>query len=434
MNDINIFFNAKTYAVIGASRNEKKVGHAIFKNLLHSDKKVFPVNPKAKEILGHKCYENILEIPYQIDCIIIAVPAKLVPLILRQAQKIKVKSAIILSAGFAEIGNNKLERKIKKISKEANIILLGPNSYGFIDPSKKLNTTYFKGIPKQGGIAFISQSGAIGSAIIDSIDRLSGFVSIGNSMELDFSDFIEYYSKEKNTKVITLYLESLMERKGKKFIDTCKKCKKPIIALKSGKSKEGQKAAKSHTAALASEAGVYKGILKQAGIIEVDSIKQLFDVAKILEKYPSLKKRASIITNAGGLGVLTTDECEKNNIKIPSLKESTIKKLNEVLVPNWSHNNPIDLIGDASAEDYKKAIQILEKENFNFFIILLTPQRMTEPLETSKILLKTKKPVFACFLGEKQIQKAKEFMNQNKIINFNDPREMCEALGKVINS
>jgi len=433
MGDVSIFFNAKTYAIVGASRDEKKVGHAIFKNLLHSDKKVFPVNPKAKEILGHRCYEDILEIPYQIDCVIVAVPAKLVPLVLRQAQRVKVKSAIILSAGFGEIGNTDLEERIKKIAEEANIVLLGPNSYGFIDPSKKLNTTYFEGIPKQGGIAFISQSGAIGSAIIDSMDKLSGFVSIGNSMELDFSDFIEYYSRDKNTKVITLYLESLREGKGKRFIEACKKCKKPIIALKSGKSKKGQKAAKSHTAALASEWGVYSGILKQAGIIEVDSIKQLFDVAKIFDKYTKLGKQAGIITNAGGLGVLTTDECEENDIKVHSLKTSTIEKLNKVLVPNWSHNNPIDLVGDALAEDYEKAIQILERENFDFFITLLTPQRMTEALGTAKTLLKTKKPIFACFLGGKQVQKAKEFMDQNEIIHFNDPREMCEALGKVIN-
>jgi len=432
MSDVSTFFNVKTYAVVGASRDEKKVGHAIFKNLLQSNKKVFPVNTKAKEILGHKCYEDILEIPYQIDCIVIAVPAKFVPLILRQAQKIKIKSAIILSAGFAEIGNIELEERIKKIAKESNITLLGPNSYGFISPSQNLNTTYFEGIPKLGNIAFISQSGAIGSAIIDSIDRLSGFVSIGNSTELDFSDFIEYYSKEKNTKIITLYLESLKKNRGKRFIEVCKKCKKPIIALKSGKSKEGQKAAKSHTAALASEAGVYRGILKQAGVIEADSIEQLFDIARLLDKYPKLGNKAAIITNAGGLGVLTTDACETNKIKIPSLTQSTIEKLNKILPSNWSHNNPIDLVGDALAEDYENTIQILEKENFDFFIVLLTPQRMTESLKTAKALLKTKKPVIACFLGGKQVQKAKDFMNLNKIINFDDPKELCEAIGKLI--
>jgi len=432
MGDINKFFNAKTFAVVGASRNNKKVGHSVFKNLLQSDKKIFPVNPKAHEILGHKSYQDILEIPYQIDCVIIAIPAKFVPLILRQAQKRKVKSAIILSAGFSEIGETELEQRIIQIAEEADITLLGPNSYGIIDPFQKLNTTYFEGIPKQGSTAFISQSGAIGSAVLDSPIKLSGFVSIGNSAQLDFSDFIEYYSKDKETKIITIYLESLKKNKGKKFIETCKKCKKPIIVLKSGKSKAGQKAAQSHTAALASEAGVYSGILKQAKCIEVDSIKQLFNLTKILEKYPTIGNKAAIITNAGGLGVLTTDACEKNNIKIPSLQKSTIERLNKILVPNWSHNNPIDLIGDASAEDYEKTLALIERENFDFSIILLTPQRMTESLATAKVLIKTKKPIFTCFLGNTQIQEAKEFMNRFRIINFDCPEEMCETLGKLI--
>jgi len=262
--------------------------------------------------------------------------------------------------------------------------------------------------------------------------KLSGFVSIGDSAQLDFSDFIEYYSKDKNTKVITLYLESLEEGRGKRFIEVCKKCRKPIVALKSGRSRAGQKAAKSHTAALASEDGVYKGILKQAGIIQADSIKQLFKISKILEKYPELGKETAIITNAGGLGVLTADACEVNNIKIPLLSKSVMGKLNRVLPKNWSHNNPIDLVGDALAIDYEKALRIVENEKFDFSIVLLTPQKMTEPLKTAKILAKIKTPVFACFVGGNQIKKTKEFMDKKGIINFDYPKEMGEAIGKVI--
>lgn len=431
MGDMGVFFNANTYAVIGASRNEDKVGHAVFKNLLKSNKKIFPVNPNAKEVLGHKSYEDLLEIPYNVDCIVVAVPAKLVPLILRQAEKRKVKAAVILSAGFSEIGNNDLEERILRIANEANIKILGPNTYGFIDVAQKLNTTYFEGMPELGSIAFISQSGAIGSAILDKIEKFSGFVSIGDSAQLDFNDFVEYYSNDNNTKVITLYIESLKEGRGQRFIEVCKKCRKPIIALKAGNSKEGQRAAKSHTAALASEQGVYSGILKQAGVIEVDSVKQLFDVAKIFEKYSRLGDKVAIVTNAGGLGVLTTDACELNKIKIPKLSKQLIEKLNKILPSNWSHNNPIDLIGDALAEDYEKTMFVLERENFDFFIVLLTPQRMTEALETAKVLLKTKKPVVACFLGGKQVKEAKEFMGGEGILNFNDIREMCEAVGKV---
>ncbi len=431
MGDVDIFFNAKTFAVIGASRDDKKVGHVVFKNLLHSDKKVFPVNPKAEKILENHSYKDMFEIPYQIDCVVIAIPAKFVPLALRDAQKLKVKSAIVLSAGFSEIGETELSHRIIKIADEADIKLLGPNSYGFIDPSQKLNTTYFEGIPKPGNIAFISQSGAIGSAILDTATKLSGFVSIGNSAQLDFSDFIEYYSRDKNTKVITIYLESLKKGRGRQFIETCKKCRKPIVVLKSGKSQTGQKAAQSHTAALASEARVYDGILKQAETIQVNSIKQLLAVAKILEKFPKLGNKAAIITNAGGLGVLATDACESNNIKIPSLSKSLIAKLNTFLPENWSHNNPIDLVGNALAEDYKKTISLIEKENFDFSIILLTPQKMTEGLLTAKALMEMKKPVFACFLGGSQVREAKKFMARFGIINFVDPKEMCDTLGKI---
>lgn len=432
MSGVNTFFDAETYAVIGVSRDENKVGHVVFKNLLQSDKKVFAVNPKAKEILGHRSYVDLLEIPYDVDCIVVAIPAKFVPLVLRQAEKRKVKGAVILSAGFSEIGNKALEERILRIANEANIKLLGPNAYGFIDSVQKLNTTYFEGIPEVGGIAFISQSGAIGSAVLDSIEKFSGFVSIGDSAQLDFSDFIEYYSDDKNTKVITLYIESLKEGRGRRFIEVCKKCKKPIVALKAGRSKEGQRAAKSHTAALASEQGVYSGILKQAGVIEVDSVRQLFGVAKILEKYPKLGNKVAIITNAGGPGVLTTDACETSKIKVPKLSKQIIERLNKILPLNWSHNNPVDLVGDALAEDYKKTISVLEKENFDFFFVLLTPQRMTESLETAEVLLKMKKPVIACFLGGKQVREAKEFMDRFGILNFDDVKEMCETIGGLV--
>jgi acyl-CoA synthetase (NDP forming) len=227
-------------------------------------------------------------------------------------------------------------------------------------------------------------------------------------------------------------MESLREGRGKRFLEVCKKCSKPIVVLKAGKSKEGQMAAKSHTASLASEQGVYSGVFKQTGIIEVDSIKQLFDVANILEKYGKIGNKTIILTNAGGLGVLTTDACEENGIKIEGISEKKIEELNMVLNPNWSKRNPVDLIGDALAEDYEKAIKILEPEKFDFFIILLTPQKMTQALETAKLLLKIKKPVFACFVGGEQIKEAKEFLDRFGIINFNDPKEMCDAIGKVM--
>jgi acetate---CoA ligase (ADP-forming) len=432
MGDIETILNPGTIAVVGASRDKKKVGHIIFKNILESNKEVFPINPKAENILGHRCYNDLLEVPKDIDQIIIAVPAKIVPIVLRQAEKRRVKSAIVLSAGFSEVGNEELEKRIIKIAEETGIKILGPNSYGFINPYQKLNTTYFEGIPKPGSIAFISQSGAIGSAVLDKNLRLSGFVSIGNSAQLDFSDFIEYYSKDKETQVITLYIESLKEGRGKRFMEVCKNCKKPIVVLKAGKSKQGQKAAASHTAALTSEAGVYSGIFRQCKIIEADSIKQMFDIAAIMVKYPGKSfKEVTVITNAGGLGVLTTDYLQKNNIKNSKLSETTISKLNKILPTNWSHRNPIDLIGDALAEDYNNAIQLTKNEKSEINLVLLTPQNMTEPIGTVRAILKSKKPAIACFVGGESIVKAKEFMDQVGIINFDNSKEMCNALGKI---
>ncbi len=438
--DISKLLNAESFAVIGASRHKEKVGHALFKNLLDSGKKVYPVNPKADEILGQRAYKDLLEIPYDIDCALIATPAKTTPLILRQAIQKKIPTAIIVSAGFSEFGNNELEERIKQIALESNITLLGPNVFGFVNPYSNTNTTFYKGMPKKGNIAFISQSGAIGAAILDKIDKLSSFVALGNSSLLDFSDFIEYFEKDKNTKVIALYLESLKPGKGKRFIETCKKCKKPIIAIKSGKTKSGQKASASHTSALASELGIYEGIFKQSGIIEANSIKELFQIARFLKRIEKkqLGNKACIITNAGGIGVLTTDYLSENKILVPGLPEKTKLKLSEFLPDGWSKNNPIDMIGDALAEDYDKTISILKSESwFDFFIVLLTPQYMTETMETAKALIKlkqqTSKPIVACFFGGPQVEEASTLLHHNSIPVFNEPKEMCDVLGKILN-
>jgi acetyltransferase len=434
MRGVNDLINASSFAVIGASRDEKKVGHVIFKNLISSNRHVYPINPKAEKILGHKCYKNLEEIQQEIDCVIIATPTLTVKELFKEAIKKGASSIIIASSGFAEIGNKELEKEICEIADRNNVILLGPNSFGFINPLKNTNTTFFQGNIERGNIAFISQSGAIASAVLDRKEKLSGFVSVGNSAQRDFSDFIEYYSKDKNTKVICLYMESLKENRGKRFLEVCKKSEKPIVVLKAGKSEKGKKAASTHTGALASEKEVYSGILKQAGAIEVESIKEMFQVARILEKYSYLKNKACIVTNAGGPGVLTSDYCEENNINLLTLPKETLEKLNHFLPINWSKNNPIDILGDADARQYYKTLKILDEESFfDFFIVLLTPQNMTQPLETAKILTELRKPVFACFLGKEKIDEAKKFLERNEIPFFDEPKEMCEGLGRIFN-
>jgi acetyltransferase len=434
MGDVRNLINANSFAVIGASEDEKKVGHVIFKNLLKENKKVYPVNPNRKEILGKEVFPSIMKIPHEIDCAIIATPALTVLETLKQSIQKGVSSVVIISSGFSEIGNKDLEEEISNLATKHKITLLGPNSFGFINTKNNTNTTFFEGKVERGNIAFISQSGAIASAVLDKKEKLSGFASVGNSGQKDFSDFVEYYSKDKETKVICLYLESLKENKGKRFLEICKKCEKPIVVLKAGKSKAGQKAAATHTAALASEKEVYSGIFKQAGLIEVDSIKQLFQVAHILEKHNSLGKKACIVTNAGGPGVLTSDYCEENKIKIPALPEKVKQDLNKILPHNWSKNNPVDILGDGDSRRYNQSLSILDKEDFfDFFIVLLTPQNMAQPLETAKVLKFLKKPVFACFIGKEKTFISDNFMQSHGILCFDEPEELCDALGKIFN-
>lgn len=424
---------AKSFAVVGASREDNKVGHIVFKNLLYQNIKAFPVNPFSEEVLGVKCFKKLSEIKEKIDCVIFAVPANLVADILEETGKLGIKNAVIITAGFSEAGNENLNDKIKKISEKYKINILGPNTLGFINPYTKVNASFSDIMPEQGKIAFISQSGAIGAAILDKKIKLSGFISVGNALNSDFSDFIEYYSNDNNTDVIMLYIESLKENMGKSFIEACKKCKKPIVALKSGKTCFGSRAASSHTAALASEEGVYEGVFKQLKIIEVDSIKELINVSELLAKFKKIGKNALVVTNAGGPGVLCSDYLFKKGINLPLIPEKIKSDLNKILPVSWAKNNPIDILGDASAELYKRTIRILEQEKFyDFIIVLLTPQYMTEPLKTAQEILNLniKKPVIFCFLGGDKIRNAVILLKQKSIV-FDELKDMADVLGKV---
>ncbi|MDD5193052.1 MAG: CoA-binding protein [Candidatus Nanoarchaeia archaeon] len=429
-----MIFNSKSFAVIGAAREHDKVGHVIFKNLLSKGIKTFPVNPKANEILGYKCYKNVSEINEKIDCVIIAIKHEFVPAVLEESGIKGIKNAVIISAGFSETGDTKLENDISKICDKYKMDLIGPNTLGYINPYLSINASFFEGMPEKGKIAFLSQSGAIGTAILDMKIPLSGFVSLGNMTNMDFSEFIDYFSKDKNTEVIALYMESLNKGKGKRFIESCRKSKKPIVVLKAGKTELGKKVASTHTAALASEEGIYEGIFKQLKLIEVDSIKQLFLVSKILAENKNIGKKACIITNAGGLGVLSSDYCIKNNIEIPILPEKIKNRLNTFLHSGWSKGNPVDVLGDAKAEVYERTIKELQNEKFfDFFIVLLTPQYMTEPEKTAEAILKIKsKTVFACFMGGEKVEKARKNLSE-KIIIFDDVKDMAEVLGKAVN-
>lgn len=425
----------KSVALIGASRHSGKVGNAIAKNLLNF-KNSFFVNPNDEEVLGKKCYKSVLDLKNDVDLAVIAVKQELVQNVLEECGKKKVKTAIIITAGFSESGEagRKAENNILSIAKKYGIRILGPNCFGIINPYNNLNAT-FASIPvKKGDIAFISQSGALCSAVLDIASQesigFSFFASVGNMSDLDFADFIDMLDKDENTKSIIIYMEALKPESGKKFIELSRKCRKPIIVLKSGISQSGAKTAMTHTGSLASDYQIYKAAFKESGIIEAKTLTNALDKARFFSK-DRMSDGVLILSNAGGPAVMAADYCDELNIKLAEIPKNIIEDLNKVLPQTWNKSNPIDIIGDADAERYKKALDNL---NFNFgcLICILTPQEMSQPLETAKALLefrkKTKKPVIAAFLGGQRISSASKFLNENGILCFPELRRALKIL------
>lgn len=432
------FFESRKIAVIGASRDERKVGNVIFRNLLESKNlKVFPVNPNADSVSGQKCFSSVLEIPYLIDMALIVVKAEVVPSVLEECGKKEIKNVIIISAGFSEAGNMKLSEEVIKIAEKYKIKIIGPNVLGIINPYKNMNASFFCCMPDKGNVGFISQSGAVGTSILDKTLEnhlgVSAFVSLGNMLQQDFINALDYFANDIHTEIIALYVESLKPGTGKDFLDLCKRIskKKKIIALKAGKSEEGKEAAKTHTASLSSDSKIYSGAFKQAGIIEADSIEEMFMLAEIFSKYGKLGKKACIITNAGGLGVLATDSLVKTGLEVVNVPEVVLKELDKFMPSGYSRRNPLDILGDALAERYEKVLRILKMyEAADFYVVIVSPQEMTQALETAKVLAKFGKPVFACYIGGKSFLEAKRFMKEEGIINFEDVSEL-EILGKA---
>lgn len=429
------FLNPKSIAIIGASNKEGKVGNSLMLNLKEFIGEVYPVNPKEKQILGIKAYPSVLKITKKIDLAIIAIPALLVKDIVKECMQKGIDSIIIVSAGFSEIGNKKEEQGIINLAK-GKARILGPNDFGVVNPSIGLDTSFAKQTPMEGDIAFISQSGALWSAVSDwSIKQgfgFSKFISLGNEADIGFNDCIKYLNEDKETKVIALYIEVLKE--GRKFMDIARKSKKPIIAIKAGKTKSGIKAALSHTGSLAGEYEIYKAAFKQSGVILVDSLTQLFDTANLLSKQKIKGKRAVILTNAGGPGALMADYCADADYDVVELPKEFIKKLD--LPGSWSHNNPIDIIGDAKADRYKEVLDKIKDENFyDILIVLLTPQGMTEIKETANLLVEfkeqTDKQIIACFMGGLSVEQIKLNLNKNNIPCFTELERLAHVL-KII--
>ncbi|MHA1267113.1 MAG: acetate--CoA ligase family protein [Candidatus Helarchaeota archaeon] len=395
--NLTSFLNAKSIAVIGASKTKGKVGHAILKNIIDFGFQgaIYPINLKESEILGLKCYPTVLDVKEKIDLAIFAIPAKACLKVTRECGQKGVQNAIFITAGFKEIGieGAQLERELLSICQEYDINALGPNCVGYIDTQNKLNASFTNVFPLSGGIALISQSGAIITSSIDwSIPQYLGFskiFSLGNKMDLNEIDFLEALMDDPNTKVILMYLESIEE--GEKFVKTAQKAcqKKPIIVLKAGISEAGARAASSHTGALAGSKIAYSTAFKKCGIIQAENLEDLFNYGLALSSRSKFRSDSLIIiTNAGGAGILATDATEKYGLRLRafSAAESNILKSN--LPYAASVHNPIDILGDAGADRYKFVLETcMNFEGTPAFVVLMSPQAMTEFKETTDVLI-----------------------------------------------
>ena len=397
---IDRLLNPSSIAVIGASEHPGKVGNILMKKLLKFKGEVIPINIEHNTVYGKKSYVSILNYKNNIDLAIIAIPAKGVIKVLEECGKKKIKNVIIISAGFSEIGNINAEKEIIEIGKRYKINILGPNCFGIANPYKNLDATFSNLSAKRGDTAFVAQSGALWSYLADVSSSknkpgFSTYVSLGDMADLEFDDFIEYFNKDSKTKKMILYVETLKD--GKRFIEACKKSRKKIIVVKSGRTKIGSEATLSHTGSLATDFEIYKGAFRQAGIELKNSLAEAFNI-KMQEIKPKGKKIA-IITNAGGAGALMTDY---------------------LIERGYDAEKPVDLLGTALSEDYRKSFEKLKKSDADSVIVILTPQSMSQPEQTANEIIKFSKykPIIAVFLGENSIKKAKQMLEKNRIRCF----------------
>ncbi len=429
----------KTVVLIGVSHNVTKVGYQIFSNLQSFKGKIFGVNNKGGKILGHNMYKSVLDIEEKIDLAIISIPASKVINVLKECGKKLIRSCVVISAGFKEIGETNLEKKLVEISKQLNIRIIGPNCLGIINTHINLNASFAEYSLKKGNIALISQSGAMAVAITDWAYKTSmGFskiISLGNKSDLDECDFIEILSKDKNTKIILLYLEDIKD--GKNFIETVSKTRKPIIAIKSGSSIEGSNAIKSHTGSLSGSNTSIDVVFKKTGIIKANTIEDFFDYAEVfsMQNLPN-SNRVAIITNAGGPGIMAVDAMNGTNLRLSKLSEQTICSLKDKLPGSVSLLNPIDIVGDALSDRYEIAIrEVIRDSNVDILLILLTPQIMTEKEKTANKIIELSKQydktIITSFIGGKNIEYAVNKLNENNIPNLL-PERSIKALNKMV--
>jgi acetyltransferase len=431
----------KSVAVIGATERKRSVGRTVMHNLMTGgfEGKIYPVNPIQETILGLHAFANVAALPEVPDLAVIITPPKTVPGIIKECAAVGIKGVIIISAGFKEIGPEgaALEQQVLEEAKRANIRIVGPNCLGVMVPGHKFNATFAADIARTGSVGFISQSGALCTAILDwSLKEnvgFSAFVSLGSMLDVSWGDLIYHLGDDPNTKSIVIYMESIGDARG--FLSAAREVAltKPIIVIKPGRTEAAAKAAASHTGSLTGSDEVLQAAFQRVGVLRVEAISELFDMAEVLAKQPSPKgPRLTIVTNAGGPGVLATDMLITSGAQLADLAPETMASLNQILPPTWSHNNPVDIIGDAGPELYARAVDVVAKDpNTDGLLVILTPQAMTDPTATAEELAPFAhiegKPILASWMGVGQVEKGEDNLNAAKIPTFKYPDRAAKA-------
>jgi len=438
------FFKPQSVAVIGASRDPDKLGYAVVKNLIDSgfteNGKVFPINPKADEILDLPAYANVMDVPDDIDLAVIVIPYKFVPLALKVCGDKKIPAAVIITAGFREAGKEGLEREkeIVGIAEMYNMRVIGPNCLGVIDTFTPLNASFAAGTPPKGPIDFMSQSGALGTAVLDwaLAGRMgfSKFVSMGNKADIDEVDLMLAWADSPDSNVMLAYIEGVTD--GQKFIRTAREVtrKKPVVAVKSGVTQAGSRAVSSHTGSLAGSEQAYNAAMNQGGIIRANTMEEMFDYALAFAYQPLPPgNRIAIITNAGGPGILATDAIERAGLRLARLETETIRTLESKLPDAASAANPVDVLGDAAADRYEFALEVVSNDpNVDAIIVILTPQAMTNIPATAEATVRTAKdgniPVIGCYMGEFAVDAGVKILTAGGVPNYPFPERAAAAL------
>ena len=436
------FFDAKGVAILGASTNPKKLSYGILENLVSYGYKgeVYPVNPNATEILGRKAYASIADVPDPVELAVVVLPVTVIMETMREIGERGIKAVVIITGGFRELGEEgaKVELAVKELARSYGMRVVGPNCVGTIDVRTGLDSTFIKGLPQAGPIAFISQSGAICGGVIDLIINsrigFSHFASLGNEMDVTETDMLEYFAEDENVNVIAMYVEGIQD--GPRFMEVARRVsqKKPIVFLKAGKNDAGAKAVSSHTGSLAGSYAAYQAALAQAGVVEVETISQLFNVAWALGTQPlPAGKRVAITTNAGGAAALAADSLAFNGFELAKISPEIQQKLRTKLNPSAQVSNPVDMLGSVSPEDYIWSLGNLDAdESVDVLLPILVPQSLVDTLGVAKAWVEigkqTNKTLLTCLMGERSTLESEQWLNMAGVPVFAYPDEAGRVL------